>query len=161
MEEEKKVEKKKKKRIPRVLYWLIVIVGLTFIYFMSYRIGQRIAKDSEDKNVGKDVSEKSNSNVVSNNNSDVNSNITSNENSDANSNVTSNYNNQAGELPASDSIIIDYIEETEDIPVDTTTWYYKKYDDVYELVSLSNYEQEGNDGICGQTGSGVTAPHRA
>lgn len=96
MEENKKEEEKieakddkvktKRKGMPRIIYWLIVIVGLTFIYFMSYRIGQRIAEKSNEGSNDKDISEKSNSNNTSN----LDSNNTSNSNSNVTSNETSN-----------------------------------------------------------------------
>lgn len=87
-EEEKVETKKKKKGIPKILYWIIVIVGLTFIYFMSYRIGQKIAEKDDNNTNNNQVSEKSNSNE----NSNVTNNETSNETSNPTSNVTSNEN---------------------------------------------------------------------
>lgn len=93
IKEEKIEQKKKKKGIPKILYWLIVIIGLTFIYFMSYRIGQRIAENTKDKSTDRNVTEKSNNNENSNETSNEESNVNSNSNSNTTSNLTSNGNN--------------------------------------------------------------------
>lgn len=52
-------QNKKKKGVPKVLYWLIVIAGCAFIFIGSYQIGYKIGNNFGDKSTG---STKTNSN---------------------------------------------------------------------------------------------------
>lgn len=78
--EENKIEetkKTKKKGMPRLLYWLIVIVGISFIISMSFSIGQKLAQSEGNGNENdvteneSNVNEESNSNVAEENNSNI------------------------------------------------------------------------------------------
>lgn len=65
VEETKEVKSTYKKHGP--LYWLIIIVGMTFIVFMSVRMGEKIAKEKIDKEDGgkkTTITSNSNSNVA-------------------------------------------------------------------------------------------------
>ena len=65
VEETKEVKPTYKKHGP--LYWLIIVVGMTFIVFMSVRMGEKIAKEKIDKEDGgktTTVTSNSNSNVA-------------------------------------------------------------------------------------------------
>lgn len=62
------------------VYWLIVIVGVTFIIAASFNIGTKVGKIAEGDVTNKDNTSNQNSNVNSNSNVDSNSNIESNSN---------------------------------------------------------------------------------
>ena len=80
VEQQEATPKKKKSGALKLLYWLVVIGGCTFIFLGSYKIGYKLGnyfgeKDSETK---------------ANNKSNDNSNVESNSNSNSNEVVTSN-----------------------------------------------------------------------